>query len=153
MKMAWMKTGSVWAAAALATMVAIPCQAQTLADKDEIAKDNQFLSTYQKQVNTSCGGTHIQFTINYPSFVHSPGGLQNGSQTNPSGLIQNAGDAITNICRTEAGKAAVAQKIHTVVCVYANGEEESLAGGTFTYRIGYKGGNVDNPEKWLKAHL
>ena len=114
--------------AVLALTAAAPLFAQNLADKDEIAKDNAALITYQKQVNTSCGGTHIQFTINYPSFVHSPGGLQNGSQTNPSGLIMNAGDAITNVCRTEAGKAAVAQKIHTVVLVYTNGEEESLQG-------------------------
>ncbi len=148
-----MKKTFGWAAVAFMVMATLPSLGQNLADKDEIAKDNAFLETYQKQVNASCGGTHIQFTINYASFVHSPGGLQNGSQTNPSGLIQNAGDAITNVCRTEAGKAAVAQKIHTVVCVYANGEEESLAGGTFTYRIGYKGGNVDNPEKWLKAHM
>ena len=153
MRMAFRKAGGVCTAAALATAMTVPCFAQNIADKDEMSKDNQLLITYQKQVNTSCGGTHIQFTINYPSFVHSPGGLQNGPQTNPYGLIQNAGDAITNVCRTEAGKAAVAQKIHTVICVYANGEEESLAGGTFTYRIGYKGGNVDNPEKWLKAHL
>ncbi len=139
--------------AALALTAAAPSFAQNLADRDEMAKDNAALVTYQKQVNTSCGGTHIQFTINYPSFVKSPGGLQNGSQTNPSGLIMNAGDAITNICRTEAGKAAVAQKIHSVVLIYTNGEEESLAGGTFTYKVGYKGGNVDNPEKWLKAHL
>ena len=148
-----MKLNRGFLVAALAFAAAAPAFGQNLADRDEMAKDNSALVTYQKQVNTSCGGTHIQFTINYPSFVKSPGGLQNGSQTNPSGLIMNAGDAITNICRTEAGKAAVAQKIHSVVLIYADGEEESLAGGTFTYRIGYKGGNVDNPEKWLKAHL
>ena len=153
MSTGFVKLGTTCAAAALAMMTVLPCSAQNLADKDEMSKDTQLLVTYQKQVNTSCGGTHIQFSINYPSFVHSPGGLQNGPQSNPYGLIQNAGDAITNVCRTEAGKAAVAAKIHSVVCVYAAGEEESLAGGVFTYRIGYKGGNVDNPEKWLKAHL
>lgn len=65
----------------------------------------------------------------------------------------NAGDAIINICTTAAGKEAVAQKIHEVHGAYTDGEEESLSGDVFTYKIGFSGGNVDTPEKWLKAHL
>ena len=65
----------------------------------------------------------------------------------------NAGDAIMHVCNSEAGKQAVAEKIHQVVGAYTDGEEESLADGVFTYRVGFSGGSIDHPEKFLKSHL
>ena len=43
-------------------------------------------------------------------------------------------------------------KVDTAVCVYANGQQKSLAGATFSFSHRHKGYNVDNPEEWLKAH-
>lgn len=125
--------------------------AQDLATRDKIAQDKVQLAEYSKRVNSACG-THIQFSINYASYQgKTPGpGVRQQSYTE---YLMNAGDAIINVCKTETGKAAVAAKIHSVVGAYANGEEESLAGGTFTYRVGFSGGSVDHPEKFLKSHL
>ena len=141
---------SLAAAALMLTAAAAP--AQTLANRDAIAQDKVNLADYAKRVNSDCGGTHIQFSVDYASFNAAPGGVDEHGHA-PYLLLENAGDAIINICKTEAGKAAVAEKIKSVVLHYTEGEEESLSGGVFSYKIGYHGGNVDNPEKWLKAHL
>lgn len=142
------KFGSI----ALVTVLAVaPAFGQTLDQRDKIARSKVAVAQYANRVNAACG-THIQFSIDYQSYVNSPNGLGGATNNTPSGLIQNAGDAIMNICVTEAGKADVAQKIHEVHLVYTAGEEESLAGGVFTYKLD-KGGSVDAPEKWLKAHL
>ncbi len=131
--------------------VSIGALAQNLAERDKIAQDKVQLAEYAKRVNSACG-THIQFSINYASYQgKTPGpGVRRQSDTE---YLMNAGDAIMNVCRTEAGKAAVAQKIHSVIGEYTDGEEESLAGGVFTYRVGFSGGSIDHPEKFLKSHL
>ncbi len=130
----------------------VTCAAgQSLEERDKIAQDKVQLAEYAKRVNTACG-THIQFSINYASYQgKTPGpGIRRQSDTE---YLMNAGDAIMNVCKTEAGKAAVAAKIHSVVGAYADGEAESLADGVFTYRVGFSGGSVDHPEKFLKSHL
>ena len=125
--------------------------AQTLADKNKIAQDKVQLAEYAKRVNSNCG-THIQFSIDYASYQGATAGASVRKQS-PTEYLMNAGDAIINVCKTEAGKTAVAAKIKEVHGAYTQGEEESLAGGVFTYRVGYEGGSVDHPEKFLKAHL
>lgn len=125
--------------------------AQTLAERDKIAQDKVQLAEYANRVNAACG-THIQFSINYASYQgkEPAPGVRRQSYTE---YLENAGDAIMHVCNTEAGKAAVREKIHSVVGAYTDGEEESLAGGVFTYRVGFSGGSVDHPEKFLKTHL
>jgi hypothetical protein len=124
---------------------------QDLAERDKIAQDKVQLAQYAKRVNTACG-THIQFSINYASYNGAQAGPGVRKQS-PTEYLMNAGDAIINVCQTESGKAAVAAKIKEVHGAYTNGEEESLAGGVFTYKVGYSGGSVDHPEKFLKSHL
>ena len=126
-------------------------QAQSLADRDKIAQDKVQLAQYANRVNQACG-THIQFSINYASYQGKEAGPGVRKQS-PTEYLMNAGDAIINVCVTEAGKTAVKEKIHEVHGAYADGEAESLAGGVFTYRVGYSGGSVDHPEKFLKSHL
>ncbi len=137
---------------AIATAVlAAAGSAQSLAERDKIAQDKVQLADYSKRVNSACG-THIQFSIDYASYQgKTPGpGVRRQSYTE---YLMNAGDAIINVCKTEAGKGAVAEKIHSVVGAYADGEEESLADGVFKYRVGFSGGSIDHPEKFLKSHL
>ena len=131
--------------------VASLASAQSLAERDKIAQDKVQLAEYAKRVNQNCG-THIQFSIDYASYQgkEPAAGVRRQSYTE---CLENAGDAIMNVCKTESGKAAVAAKIHSVIGAYTDGEEESLADGVFTYRVGFSGGSVDHPEKFLKAHL
>ena len=135
----------------LATVLASTGGAQNLADREKIAQDKVELANYAKRVNAACG-THIQFSINYASYQGKTPGPGVRQQTYTEYLM-NAGDAIINICTSETGKEAVKDKIHSVVGAYTDGEEESLAGGVFTYRVGFQGGSVDHPEKFLKSHL
>ena len=132
-------------------LVATLASAQNLAERDKIAQDKIQLAEYAKRVNQNCG-TQIQFSIDYASYQgkEPAAGVRRQSYT---AYLQNAGDAIINVCKTDSGKAAVAAKIHSVVGAYTDGEEESLAGGVFTYRVGFSGGSVDHPEKFLKSHL
>ncbi len=132
-------------------MVAVGASAQNLAERDRIARDKVQLGEYAKRVNSSCG-THIQFSVNYASYQgkEPAPGVRRQSYTE---YLMNAGDAIINVCNTESGKEAVREKIHSVVGEYTDGEEESLAGGVFTYKVGFSGGSVDHPEKFLKSHL
>ncbi len=125
--------------------------AQNLATRDRIAQDRVQVADYAKRVNSACG-THIRFSVDYASYQgkEPAAGVRNQGY---SAYLMNAGDAIMNICTSETGKAAVAEKIHSVVSAYTDGEEESLANGVFTYRVGYQGGSVDHPEKFLKSHL
>ena len=141
----------VFGVAVAGMMVVATGAAQDLAERDKIAQDKVQLAEYAKRVNQACG-THIQFSINYASYQgKQPGpGVRRQSYTE---YLMNAGDAIINVCVTPAGKEAVQQKIHAVVGSYADGEQESLAGGVFTYRVGFQGGSVDHPEKFLKSHL
>ena len=125
--------------------------AQNLAERDRIARDKVQLAEYSKRVNTACG-THIQFSINYASYQGKEP-APNVRRQSYTEYLMNAGDAIMNVCTTEAGKQAVSEKIHSVVGAYTDGEEESLAGGVFTYRVGFSGGSIDHPEKFLKSHL
>ena len=119
--------------------------AQTLADRDKITHDKvDWLNA--KRVNSNCG-THIQFSIDYASYQGATAGPSVRKQS-PTEYLMNAGDAMINVCKSEAGKAAVAAKIKEVHGAYTQAEEEPLAGGVFTYRVGYKGGSVDHPEKF-----
>jgi hypothetical protein len=136
----------------LATVAGASAMGQTLADRDKIAQDKVQLAEYAKRVNTSCGGTHIQFSIDYASYTHAQAGPGVRKQS-PTEYLMNAGDAIINVCKTADGKAAVAQKIKEVHGAFTEGETETLTGGVFTYKVGYSGGSVDHPEKFLKAHL
>ncbi len=147
-----MKTaGKVAIATALTLFTAAVTAAQTSDQRTKYAQDREQLAQYAKRVNSACG-THIQFSINYPSYSNAHAG-PNVRVQSPTEYLMNAGDAIINICTTATGKESVSQKIHSVVGMYTDGEEESLSDGVFTYKIGYTGGNVDNPEKWLKAHF
>ena len=124
---------------------------QNLAERERIARDKTELANYSKRVNAACG-THIQFSIDYASYEdkNPAPGVRRQTYTQ---YLMNAGDALINVCTSEAGKQAVADKIHQVKGAYTDGEEESLADGVFTYRVGFSGGSVDHPEKFLKSHL
>jgi hypothetical protein len=146
-----MNTRRLVVAAALLAIAVTGLQAQTLADRDKIAQDKVQLAQYAKRVNLACG-THIQFSINYASY-NGAQAAPNVRKQSPTEYLMNAGDAIINVCQTESGKAAVAAKIKEVHGAYTDGEEESLARGVFTNKIGFSGGSVDHPEKFLKSHL
>ena len=136
--------------ALLTSSIGTAATAQTLDQRNKIAQDKVQLAEYAKRVNSNCG-THIQFSIDYASYnVETPAGIRRQS---PTEYLMNAGDAIINVCKTEEGKAAVKEKIHSVVGVHTEGEEESLSNGVFTYKVGFKGGSVDHPENFLKSHL
>ncbi len=124
--------------------------AQDLAQREKFDQDKVQLAQYAKRVNQACG-THIAFSINYASYA----GKSDPSvrMQSPTEYLMNAGDAIINICTSAAGKAAVAAKIQQVHGALGGGEEYNLAGGVFTYKTSYKGGSVDAPEKYLKAHM
>lgn len=141
-----------FAAAALAASAASTVAAQNLEQRTKYAQDREQLAMYAKRVNQACG-THIAFSINYASYANAPAPAASVRVQSPTEYLMNAGDAIINICTSETGKQAVAGSIKSVVGMYTNGEEESLSNGVFTYKVGYTGGNVDSPEKWLKAHL
>ena len=145
------RTMKLAVAGTIAIFAAGAANAQTLEQRDKIARDKVQLAEYSKRVNSACG-THIQFSINYASYQNAHAAA-NVRVMSPTEYLMNAGDALMNICVTEAGKQAVSEKIKSVVGMYTEGEEESLSNGVFTYKVGYTGGNVDNPEKWLKAHL
>ena len=113
--------------AALAMVCSAAANAQTLDQRTKYAQDREQLAQYAKRVNAACG-THIAFSINYASYTNAPA---------PAASVRKA----------------VAGKIKSVVGMFTEGEEESLSNGVFTYKIGWSGGNVDNPENWLKAHL
>ena len=147
MKSIW--NGMAWATAlCLATAAG---SAQDLAARDKIAQDKTNLAQYATRVNSACG-THIAFSIDYASYTGKTpaAGVR---QQSYEAYLENAGDALINICVTPAGKAAVAQKIHAVRGGYAESEQYTLAGGVFTYKTGFGGGSVAAPEKYLKAQL
>jgi len=147
-----MKANLQWAVPAMLVAASNLGLAQNLAERDKIAQDKVQLAEYAKRVNSNCGGTHIQFSIDYASYSGAQAG-PNVRKMSPTEYLMNAGDAMINVCKSEAGKTAVAQKIKEVHGAYTEGEEESPAGGVFTYRVGYSGGSVDHPEKFLKSHL
>ena len=119
---------------------------QTVQQKDVIAGDKAEIAEYAKGVNATCG-THIGFAVNYLSFGKD-GGVTD--QHRPSRMMQAAGDALRNACSTSEGRRVVRSKVHSVRLVYGENEAETLAGGVFTYKVGYGGGH---PDEWLKAHL
>ena len=125
--------------------------AQTLAQRDAIAQDKVNLAEYSKRVNSACG-THINFSVNYASYQQAPGGVNEQAHA-PYLILENAGDAIMNVCKSESGKQSVQEKIKSVVGVYTEGEEESLSAGVFTYKAGYHGAQTESVERWLKSHL
>ena len=124
--------------------------AQTLAERDKFDQDKGQLALYAKRVNLACG-TQIKFSINYASYAGKSSTTVR--MQSPTEYLMNAGDAIINICTTPAGKAAVAQKIQSVVGAFGPAESYVLAGGVFTYKTSFAGGSVAAPEKYLKAQL
>lgn len=138
-------------ALAVAAVLVAPVSAQTLADRDRITQDKANLAQYAVRVNSACG-SHIRFSINYASYTgkHPAAGVR---QQAYEAYLENAGDAIINICTTPDGKAAVLKSIKAVVGGYADSETSVLSGGVFTYRTSFAGGSVAAPEQYLKAHL
>ncbi len=125
--------------------------AQSLAQRDMIARDRTDLATYSKGVDSACM-KHVRMSINYASYRAAPGGVNMLSHA-PNSILENAGDAVKNICATPDGRAAVQGKITAIVGVYGPTEAYALTSGVFTYTMDYGPGNVDRPEAWLKAHL
>ncbi len=130
----------------------IAAQAQTLEQKNMIAQDKVEVAEHAAATNKTCG-THIAFSVDYPSFAGIKTDPDNANQQSPYAYFANVTDALDQVCGTPAGKASVQAKIKSVVVSHAKSESESLQGGTFHYNVPYAGASYPTIIAWLNKNL
>lgn len=123
--------------------------AQTLKQKEMIAKDREKVASLAKEANQACG-TQIAFQVDYATYSRV---AEDENNQSPWAYLANATDALKQVCRSDAGKQAVQGKIRSVVVSNGTTEAESLEGGVFRYQVPYRGHSPATVVKWLQANL
>ena len=126
-----------------------PALAQNIKMKDMVASDKVKVASLAKEANSACG-TQIAFAVDYPSYSHV---FDDDNNQRPWAYLANVTDAFKSVCRTDAGKQAIRDKIKSVSVAYANEETESLATGAFRYTVPYSGHSPATIVKWLQSNL
>lgn len=123
--------------------------AQSIKQKDMIARDKEKVASLAKEANQACG-TQIAFQLDYATYAHV---LDDENNQPPWAYLANATDAFKQVCRTDAGKQAVQAKVKTVQVSNGQSETESLANGVFRYQVPYRGHSPATVVKWLQSNL
>jgi hypothetical protein len=123
--------------------------AQSIKQKDMIARDKEKVASLAREANQACT-TQIAFQIDYATYSKV---LDDDNNQSPWAYLANATDALKQVCRTDAGKQAVQAGIKTVVVSNGESESESLSGGVFRYQVPYRGHSPATVVKWLQSNL
>ena len=134
---------------ASAAFIASPAAAHNVKMKDMIASDREKVSSLAKEANQACG-TSIAFSVDYASYAKI---FEDENNQRPWAYLANVTDAFKSLCRTDAGKQAIRDKIKAVTVVNAASESESLSSGTFRYTVPYSGHSPASVVKWLQTNL
>ena len=137
----------VFAAALLCT--AASASAQSIKFKDMVASDKEKVASLAKEANQACG-TQIAFAVDYPSYSNI---FDDDNNQRPWAYLANVTDAFKSVCRTDAGKQAIREKIKSVSVANASDESETLTNGTFRYTVPYSGHAPATVVKWLQSNL
>ena len=126
-----------------------PASAQSIKMKDMIATDKEKVASLAKEANQACG-TQIAFAVDYPSYSRL---FDDDNNQRPWAYLANVTDAFKSVCRTDAGKQAIRDKIKSVSVANASAESESLSNGSFRYTVPYSGHSPATVVEWLKSNL
>lgn len=127
--------------------------AQTLAEKEAWAREQQSLDKSVAATQAACGAK-VALTVDRPSWWKVQDQWAKGSPAGRCGLVY---EALTNVCGSADGKNAVAGKIKTVQCAYGgtnSGYKLELKDGTLNYQV-----QLDRPNqgeeivKFLKTNI
>ncbi len=135
--------------ASAAAIAVSPASAQSIKFKDMMANDKEKVASLAKEANQACG-TQIAFAVDYPTYSKV---FDDDNNQRPWAYLANVTDAFKSVCRTDAGKQAVREKIKSVSVANANAESESLANGTFRYTVPYSGHSPATIVQWLQSNL
>jgi hypothetical protein len=78
------------------------------------------------------------------------------ANTNAASYCDSALSAIARLCKDDASKAELKQKVKKLNCKLGKGKEAKLAlsGGTLDFTVGLDAANLDDVVKdWLENHL
>lgn len=132
-----------------AAVTSLPASAQSIKMKDMIASDKEKVASLAKEANQACG-TQIAFAVDYPSYSRL---FDDDNNQRPWAYLANVTDAFKSVCRTDAGKAGIREKIKSVSVSNASAESESLANGSFRYTVPYSGHSPATIVQWLQSNL
>lgn len=132
-----------------AVLAASPVFAQNVKFKDMVAGDKEKVVSLAKEANQACG-TQIAFAVDYPTYSKI---FDDDNNQRPWAYLANVTDAFKSVCRTDAGKQAIHDKIRAVTVANASDETESLTNGTFRYTVPYSGHSPATIVKWLQSNL
>lgn len=132
-----------------AALLAGPATAQSLKQKDLIARDLPKVAELATAANQACG-TKISFKVDYTTYADVLSDVNNQS---PWAYLANVTDALKKVCSTPAGKQAVQAKIKSVIVSHASKESESLTGTVFRYAVPYSGHSPATVVDWLQNNL
>ena len=133
----------------LLTLLATGAAAQSIKQKDMIAHDREKVASLAQEANQACG-TQVKFSVDYASYSKV---LDDENNQSPWAYLANVTDAFKQVCRTDAGKQGIQQKIKSVTVSNGETESESLSGGTFKYQVPYRGHSPATVVKWLQSNL
>ena len=130
-------------------LLASGAAAQSIKQKDMIAHDKEKAASLAKEANDACG-TQVKFSIDYASYSKV---LDDDNNQSPWAYLANVTDAFKTVCRTDAGKQGIQQKIKSVSVANGETEIESLSNGAFRYQVPYRGHSPATVVKWLQSNL
>jgi hypothetical protein len=149
----------IGAAVLLVVMGSAGADAQSLNDRLYRAEDEEVLATgkYVQWANAQCEtqlAAKIDWTAVPPEFAGKtlpprPGG-ELPSRGRPSGYCFNVFAALESICKTEAGKTAVKQKVRNIVCGFGPERTIELKDGVLTFKMNV---NTYNNEDFVREYL
>lgn len=140
------------AAISLAILIACmaPAQAQTLAQKQMMAKQDEALVDPLRQANEACG-TSIKASIDWPGFLSAQIG-----NNSISGFCESALSTMRGMCSDALAKKEIAAKVQTYTCGFGGAGKRamSLKDGNLRLDIDWDASNYDDFIKaWLGDHL
>jgi hypothetical protein len=133
--------------------------AQSLNDRLYRTEDEEILAKgrYVRQANDQCGtqlAAQIDWTEVPPEFAGKdlpprPDGKA-PNRGRPSGYCFNVFAALESICKTEAGKTAVKQRVRNIVCGFGPERTIELKDGVLTFKMNV---NTYNNEDFVREYL
>ncbi len=132
-----------------AALLAGPATAQSIKQKDMMARDLPKVAELAAAANQACG-TKISFKVDYTTYADVLSDVNNQS---PWAYLANVTDAFKKVCGTPAGKEAIQAKIKSVIVSHASKESETLTGTVFRYAVPYSGHSPATVVDWLENNL
>lgn len=131
-------------------MPASPVQAQTLAQKQMMARQDADFAASVPDTDKACGIT-LKASIDWPGFLKGDAG-----QNSVSAYCAEPLNTLRSMCSDATAKAAIAEKIKTYTCGFGGQGKRALSldNGALRMDVDWDAANYDDfVRAWLGDHL